>query len=448
MTHRALLPAALVLLLGAASAAPSAFGADTGPAISVRPGVGGAARPGRWLPVDVAISSGDTALHGAVVVEWGGALARRDIDMAAATTAHVTLLVRTIAASPSVRVTLATAGGSVAASSIAPVTLLPVDDPATLCIGETPASTTCTLRISDAETPTSWRGFDLADDVVWNSRTAWPGESSRAFALWQAARWWQNSGFVDPVVAPFDTDSRLSDRTSLSLAAFVASLFVLSGFAVWRRARVVMLLGVPLAVAAGGVALVTRSSRDVDIQSASFVHQFAGVPQSIVLMKGDVEHPGARALELVPDIADGSVDVVRGLQHSDSSASVDGRALYRNTAGRGVSQRFELNGTIDHEWLTVTSRGGEVVVENRSAVSLDQCQLRSAELVPIGTIGAGVTARIVASAPLAPGDAVVCQLPADWLTWSAPSAAIATRGSAFLIFHIWPAPPAVPNAAR
>lgn len=438
MKHRALLLAALVLSLGAASAAPSAFEVAPAAAISVRAGVGGTARPGRWLPVDVAISAGDAALRGSLLIEWGGAIARRDIDMAAASTTRVTLLVRTIAATPAVRVILSDAAGATIASSMTPVTLLPVDDSATLCIGDVAPSASCAVRIPESEAPATWRAFDLADEVIWNAKSTPPRITSEAFALWQAARWWQNSGFVDPVVAPFDTNSRLADRTSLSLGLFVAALLVISALVAWRRAPALLLAGAPLLVVAGGVALVTRSSRDVDIQAASFVHQFAGVSQSIVLMKGDVEHPGAQPVELLPAVDDASLDIVRGLQYSDSTAATDGRAVYRHTAGRGVSQRFQLNGTLGQEWLVVNPRGGSLVIENHSALSLASCELRSENVTEVGAIAPGAAATIAAPGALQPGDAVVCELPAGWMKWSAPGATVSSRGSAFLIFHMWP----------
>jgi hypothetical protein len=448
VSRRALLSAALVLCFswfGAASAAPKPFVAA--PALSVRAGVGGAARPGRWMPVDVTVSAGDTPLRGAVVVEWGGAVARRDIDIAALSSTQVTLLARTIAATPAVRVSVVSAGGSVAASSETALTLLPVDDPATLCIGPAPDTAGCAVTIPESEAPASWRGFDLADEVIWDTTRSAASDAANALLLWRAARWWQDSGFVDPVVAPFDSTSRLSDRTSASLMAFVVTLVILSGLVTWRRAPLWLAAGVPLAVAVAGSALVTRSSRDVDMQAVSFVHEFAGVPQAIVLMKGEVEHPGASTLELTPEIDGATVDVVHGLQRTESAVSAEGRAIYRNTAGRGVKQRFELNGVVEGEWLRVTQRAGDLAIENHSQLALADCQLRSTDTRAIGPIAAGAVLHVARADALAPEDAVVCSLPADWMKWSARGASTATRGTAYLILHMWPATAAVSEVA-
>lgn len=455
MTVRALLIAAPIFFfgwpLGAASAAPSHLWGPASPALTVRAGVGGAARPGRWLPVDVAIIGGDTPLTATLSVEWGGAVARRDVQLAASSTARVTLLVRTIAASPGVRVTLAAPDGTVTASTDAPLTLMPVDETLRLCIGDVAASTECSISIPEAEAPTNARAMDLADVVEWHQSGAKPPrESARAFALWQATRWWQDSGSVDPVVKPFDNISRLTDRTARSLALFVAGLLVATLAGAWRRAPALLLLGIPVAMAAAGVALVTQSSRDVDIQASSFVHQFAGVSQSTVLMKGEVEHPGPDAITLTPAISDASLDIAHGLQNTESVSTIDGQAVYRNTAGRGARARFDLSGSLDQEWLAVSSGTNELTIENRAPFALVACEVRATDAFVIGTIAPGATARTTRLPALAPGDAIVCTLPPNWLDWSAPAAAVRTRGSAFLIFHAWPgaAAPAESHGTR
>ncbi|MEI6244389.1 MAG: hypothetical protein WCQ64_05010, partial [Acidobacteriota bacterium] len=92
MSRFALLPAALLLSLGAASAAPSYFGPpSTVPVLAVRAGLGGVARPGRWLPVDVRLASDGMRLQGVLRVEWGDAVALRDIDVAAGSAQHITV---------------------------------------------------------------------------------------------------------------------------------------------------------------------------------------------------------------------------------------------------------------------------------------------------------------------------------------------------------------------
>ena len=452
MIVRALLIAALIFPLGAASAAPSHLWGPAAPTLTVRAGVGGAARPGRWLPVDVTVTSGDAPLRGAVSVEWGGAIARRDIDLGALSTERVPLLLRTIAASPGVRVTLTTSDGAIVATTDTPLTLVASEnaEPVRVCVGDVAPSTTCSVRIPEAEAPANARALDFADQVVWNRTAESPREPARALALWQAVRWWQDSGSVDPIVAPFDTISRLADRTALSLTLFVMALLLATSIATWRRAPALMLIGIPLAVAGAGLALVTRSSRDVDIQAAAFVHQFDGVPQSALLMKGEVEHPGTDALVLAPALTEASLDIAHGLQHTESAATADGRPVYRNTAGRGARSRFELRGSLDRDWLAVTTSNGELAIENRAPFALTDCEIRSADVLDIGTVAAGATSRTARSAGLAPGDSIVCALPAGWLEWSAPRARVRTRGSAFLVFHAWPGAGATsePRASR
>lgn len=442
---------ALILLLGAAPAAPSRLWAATAPALTVRAGVGGVARPGRWLPVEVDVRAADTAFHGSIAVAWGTVVAHHDLDLAPSSTTHISLLVRTISASPGIRVSLIDTNGLATTTVDTPLSLVPFDQPATLCIGEVVKLTGCTARIAENEAPTTARALDFADDVIWSgSVTATNRDVARAVALARAVLWWRDSGSVDPIVAPFDTTSRLGNRTSAGLAVFIGALLLFTGIAAWRRASAMILLGTPIMLTVGGLAFVAQSSREVDIQAASFVHQFSGVTQSIVLMHGEVEHPGGYALELTPDLSDASVDVVRSAEAMDSATSAEGRGLYRHTAGRGVRQRFELSGVLDAEWLRVTEASGGLTIENRSPQTLGACEVRSKATVPFGDIAAGGTARIPLRGPLAAGDAIVCGLPPKWLSWSAPNATVRSRGSAFLVFHVPPdvSAQAVSNASR
>jgi len=204
----------------------------------------------------------------------------------------------------------------------------------------------------------------------------------------------------------------------------------------------------PLAVTVGATALVARDSHDVDLQAASFVHQFQGVTQSMVVMNGEIEHPNGDLLELTPEISDATVDVVRSAEAMDSASETDGRGLYRHTAGRGTRQRFELTGTLDAEWLRVTTTAGGLAIENRSPETLTACEIRSNSRILVGDIAAGASVTTATTDPLAVGDAVVCALPPTWLKWSAAGATVHSRGSAFVVFHMQPAAPVVADAAR
>jgi hypothetical protein len=440
MIYRALLPAALVLSLGAAPAAPSHFGASSAPAMSVHAGLAGAARPGRWLPVDVALTAGDSAFHGYVSVEWGGAVARRDIDVPPSSTTRATILIRTIAATPFVRVALVDAEGRVVTSARTDMALLPMDEPVTLCIGTAAENIACTLRIAAIDAPTNWRAFDIADSVIGDAGGSPRPESARALAVAHAARWWHNSGFVDPVVTPFDTRSVVSSRSTVRLMLIAAVLLLFTGAAAWRRAGIVMLTVVPVLITAGGAVFVARNTEDVGVQAAAFVHQFSGVPQSLLSIRGEVEHPSTRSIELEPDVDDATIETLHGLDHSESVASAAGRAVYRRIAGRGARQRFELEGAHNAQWVSVDLTGPDMLVRNLSTGTLSDCHFRSTEREAIGAIAAGASVRVALSAPPSPGDSIVCGLPPGWLSWSSSGSAAAMRGSAFLVFHFWPGP--------
>ena len=101
MARYALLPAALLLSLGAASAAPSHFGPpEIADGLSARAGIGGVARPGRWLPVDVTIASQPSGVRGELRVEWGDAVVLRDLDIAGGTLERGAVEAGTLACAP------------------------------------------------------------------------------------------------------------------------------------------------------------------------------------------------------------------------------------------------------------------------------------------------------------------------------------------------------------
>ena len=438
---------ALIVILGAAMAAPSHLWAADAPTMSVRAGVGGIARPGRWLPVEIDVRTNDAPFRGTVTVAWGAAISRRDVLIAAADRVRVSAFVRTIAASPGVRVSLIAPTGRIVATIDTPLTLVPTDAFATLCVGDVPAAEDCTTRLAPHEVPTNARAFEFADRILWAGEAEGSAPARAAVALARAAHWWRESGAVDPVVAPFDTGSRSADRTSALLGLYIALLVAVTATAAWRRAPAPLLLGLPLLTALGALLFVSRSPRDLDIQGASFVHQFAGVPQSIVVMNGEIEHPGAGSLDLMPELTDASVDVVRSAEDMDSASSSDGRAMYRHTAGRGVRQRFEINGTLDAAWLRVTRTPEGLDVVNDSPFVLTTCELRSVGPSALGDLQPGGSVRIAESALPTPGDEIVCRLPASWLGWSAANLQVRQRGTAFLLFHV-PPQELVPRAAR
>ena len=454
MRHLALLPAALLFSLGAASAAPSHLGPPSSATVlSARAGVGGVARPGRWLPVEITISGDATAHQGVLRVEWGDAVVLRDIAISAGAPQHVTVFLRAIAAEPTVHIALIEQ--TTTASLDVPVELAPLEDALVLCVGVTTVPT-CTVRVAEDAVPTIWRGFDVADTVVWPeaARSA-QADAARALATWRAMRWLGDAGPADPVMPPLDGRTPALAVATTRLLLFALVVTVLSAIAAATRARLIIAVGVPLAVGlAAGTYLLSPSlaarSDVTAMQLTGVVHQFAGTAQSTLSAKGEIEHANAATLTLQPTLSDATLATTSsGATRSLSLEDRDGRAQYRATAGLGARRRVTLDGTIDAEWLAVTLDDTARTIENRSPVTLSDCHWRGASADAIGTLPPGGRVAIDRGRVVADGDTIACTLPSDWLVWTTSDARVTLRGQTHFVFHFWPGHgTAEPHAAR
>lgn len=445
MARFALLPAALLLSLGAASAAPSHFGPpEIADGLSARAGMGGVARPGRWLPVDVTIASQPSGVRGELRVEWGDAVVLRDLDITSGTDQHIVVLLRAIAAAPTVHV--AVTSDSHTATIDIPVELAPLEEPLTLCIGEVSAAA-CTVRIAEDAAPSTWRGFDVADAVMWPNAAQSPRhDATRALATWRAMRWLGDEGPADPVLPPFDARTPAIASLTLRLALLALAIVSLIAVMTWRRARVEVALGLPALIGVTASALLFTPSllaqRDAtSAQLIGVVHQFAGTPHITFAAKGEVEHSSAGPLWISPEAAEATVSTsgtgaVRGISTQDR----DGRALYRATAGLGTRRRIAIDGTVNASWLEISAAAAQWFATNHAPFALRDCRWSAAPGEQIGTLPPGTRTALNRTTAPAPDDAIVCALPNDWLRWTTSSARVDVRGQTFFVFHFWPRP--------
>lgn len=454
MVRLALLSAAFILSLGAASAAPSRLEtAQPGTVLSAQAGVGGVARPGRWMPVDIRIRGAATGVRGSLRVEWGDAVAVRDVAVAAGTEEHVRLLLRAVAAGPTVHVTVS---GDVAVPALdVPVELAALESPLTLCIGDV-GLTACSVSVSEEAVPLVWRGFDLADVVVWPAAAqSARDEATRAVATWRAMRWLGDAGPADPVLAPFDAAAPAVASVATRLALFAVAVATLAALAAWARASLTMLLVIPTIGGPAAALLilnpgVLQPRAVASLQMTGVVHQFARTPQTTVAAKAELEHPRAGLLWLRPELADAILATPGpGTVRTVSTADRDGRAIYRATAALGARQRLTLDGTIDAAWLDVADAGPLRSVTNRATFALGNCQLRGTVSAWIGTLQPAARVALPPGPAPSAGDTIVCTLPLDWLAWTAPTTRVHLRGQTYFAFHFWPTPPdGAPHADR
>jgi hypothetical protein len=309
------------------------------------------------------------------------------------------------------------------------------------------AATDCSVRITEDAAPSTWRGFDMSDVVIWPAAAeSARHDAVRALATWRAMRWLGDEGPADPVLPPFDRDTPTVRRLSIELGLFGCAAALLTALAVWRRAQLLLTLGLPALLSTtatvwmlnpGGAAAVPVTSA----QMTAVVHQFAETAQSTFTAKIEIEHAGPTLLSLQPQAADATLTTSgAGTVRSVSVESRDGQALYRDTAGVGARRRATLDGTLDTAWLDIIATGTQWSATNRAPFALRDCHWRGTSLDPIGTIPAAARVTLhPGSAPVA-GDSVVCALPSDWLSWAQASSPVSMRGQSFLVYHFWPAP--------
>jgi len=431
VTARARFSAALLLALGAAVAAPSPVRAAEPARVIAHAGLHGSARPGRWLPVDVTITTADAPLRGTLTAEWGDAVTRQDVDLPPGATARLTLTLRAIAAAPTVQLSLTPATGDPQRVDL-PVAMLPVDATVQLCVGSVLAETPCTIHLAADDMPDAFRTFDLADTIISEPDTS----SSPTLAFARAVRWWRDSAIADPTSIPFDRQSASLDHLSAMLAGTLAlGLFaVLAAVHVPKSAWLVV--GTPLVMGMGAAIWLATADAAPGLQVATVVHQFDGVSGSLVMARGEVEHSGS-TVELTPTLTDGAIETDTATHRADSQTTRDGIPVYRAAAGLGTLRPFDLEGRTDAVWLAVGVATATTTLRNVSAESLTDCEWRGAVVESLGSLAPG-DARRIDHAPV-PGDVIVCRVPPDVLHWRAPrSAGLDVRGSAFVMYHFWP----------
>ncbi len=441
MCRFALLSAALVLSLGAASAAPSHLRSSESDAavvaLSARAGVGGVARPGRWLPVDVTITGGQRETRGVLRVEWGDDVALRDLDVAAGAAQHFTVFLRAIAAAPTVHLAMS---GPDAAELDVPVELAALEDPFTLCVGDV-SDPRCTVHVAEEAVPVAWRGLDIADVVLWPAAaTSTRHDAVRAFSTWRAMRWLGDQGPADPVQPTFDTRTPSVSILMTRLALLALATTLATAIAAWRRARLAIAAGVPAfaGIAAGALMLSPPALGSTAVQLNGVVHQFAGTSQSIMSAKAEIEHSRAAQLVVQTGFADATLTTTgAGATRTISLQDHDGRALYRATAGLGTRRRLTIDATIDEAWVGVTREGRRFIVSSHAPFVMSDCTWNGATAEAIGTLRPSGQAAIEPARAPEPGDTIVCSLPPDWLAWTADGSAVNVRGSSLLVFHFW-----------
>jgi hypothetical protein len=393
----------LVILMGAS--APTAGYAADAPMLRAEAGLGGLARPGRWVPVRISVDNDGSALQGELVVQWGDATVHRGVVLAAPSRSRFELYIRT----PDVRdvITVRLQSKAIAVASIdVPVRVVPLENETTVCVTSAGAVAAdldeCTSSVPTEALPRSMRGYDAADRLLWRAGPEAVLASDQRIAL---ERWRQYRQLQDadvPSRAPRPPSAAEGTAFTPSLRALSAGfgLYVLAMVAAGVLTRTTRRRPLPMYAAITCVAVLGSSAAlsagRIGPASAVVVRHVSMLQElprggSLISMRAVAEFPSFDTFHLRAGVADSSLES-KSTPRSDVWFDDAGLPLLSGVHALGSSEEFTLEGIVDFSPLQVERRPGVVRVTNTASVDLHDCGLSDGFSVQhLGTLAAGRT---------------------------------------------------------
>lgn len=399
----------VAMLLGLVTASMPAAAQDV--TLELRPGLGGIARPGRWMPLLVTVDS-QSAIEGRLLVEWGAARVSRTIRVAPGAPAHLTLYLRTTEVRSAISARLSLQGRDIASASTT-VRLSGTDTPVTACTDAKPEATSisCTVSVPPTTAPLDWRGYDAADRVAPDEMPVlFSTEQRAALTLWRRVRELEDAGAAAVAGDIPSTTPPGLQRAGLLLAFPSALLLAAIGASLMPRRAFVT--GIALLTATAGMtaaaALLGRSSA-ITVHHASTLEAFDDSRLAIAHMRAVATFPAAGHFALAGASPFLTIDrTTFGQAPLDEQFDESGRPLLTSRFGLGERQPFILSGSTPLRVLTAEATASGVRVVNVSPFRLDACEWPSI----FGTAphhlepGASVTALQLAEEPVS----VTCRM--------------------------------------
>ena len=354
-------------------------------------GVGGLAKADRWTPVRAVVTFSGTDLSADLTVAWGEFRLSRQLSFASPGTRTFELFVRTPEAAPLVRLEVIS-NGSTLASVDAPVRVLAQDEWVRLCVLPlSPAHTdtaTCTATSSTGTLPSSMRGYETVDEVVWSDdggeRDLTPSQRT-ALDGWQAIRRLDRSGDLSLAPQParptlvrgFPADT---SRTLIVAMTLYVALLAIPGFTLGLRGRnALRAYGVAAAaiiVSTCAVVFAGRAApgRPVNVHHASLLQQIPGTASSLLTVRAIAEFPAFSTYSLEAAIADAALESSSTAGRAVQSVNGDGHPVLAGTFGLGARHAFLVEGVADVQPIAVTMDGSIVRAVNQTEHLLHDCR--------------------------------------------------------------------------
>lgn len=406
-------------------------------------GLDGLGRPGRWAPVRVTIDNRATDVSGALVVEWGTTRVTRAVALPAPSRRDFELYVRTSDARDVIVVRLESSGRVVNAIEV-PVRIAGTDERITACIGS-PASATderveCSLALSTAALPRSWRGYDAVDQVETGPLPFDLAEDQReALELWRVVRLVEDAGNAAPAsgLIPLATVPALRVRSTLVIYVLAIGAIGLTVRRGSRRGAVRYAVTAGVVIAGSAAALATGRSTPVTVRHATVLQQFDGASGALVQSRAVVEFPSDGEFSIRPSLADGTIDRRRtGEDRLEQQFDLDGYPVVSGRFGLGATQAFSIEASGEVHVLDVAREQGMTRVANVSSHDLHDCEFPSGFSVRTReSLRPG--AHVEAAEPITGSDPIVtCRfsgLPLDFVDADRP---VVTDGTTTVVYHL------------
>ena len=409
-------------------------------------GLDGVGRPGRWAPVRVTVENQGADVNGALVIEWGTTRLTHAVALPAPSRRDFELYIRSDDARDVIGVRLESSG-RVVKTTEAPVRLAGNDERLTACVGS-PVSPSgepvdCSLALSPAGLPRSWRGYDAVDRVEVSSASLdLAGEPRRALDLWRRVRQVEEAGNAAPASGLVPPPMAPARRVRSTLAMYVVAISGI-GLLVRRRSRrgAVRYAVIAGAVMAGSAAaLATGWSAPVVIRHATLLEQFDGAAGGILRSRASLEFPADGEFAIRPSLADTALDARPTREEPlEQRFDVEGYPVVSGRFGLGATQPVAIEASGDMRVLDIAREQGMTRVVNASAHELRDCEfppgfpVRTLESLPPG-------GYIETAAPISGSDPIVtCRfsgVPLDFIDTSRP---VVTDGTTIAVYHLLPA---------
>jgi hypothetical protein len=408
------------------------------------------AKAGRWSAVRVTIDHAGADLAGELIVTWGGHEVRRRVSLVSSGRHQFELYTRTTAPESSIRVRLVVSETEVEALDVK-MRVLPDDEIVTLCVvsaNDSTADAPCSALVPASALPTSHRGYDVVDRVVWPTGygpETWTAAQRLAFERWQALRRLDRSGALGltPGVNRPAVDRGLPLETSRVVAAGAAAycfLLVITGLTTQRsRARLAVVLGATAGLITAGVAGVYAIGRvgtpPIVLHHESQMQQLPGTVGSLLTVHAIAEFPAFEQFDLRLSAPDASLETVT---RSGRTETIDeeGYPVLSGMFGLGNRQAFSVEATTAIRYLEVVEENDIVRITNTSNVELTGCRFMNGfstttpnELQPSASIEARRPAEVH-------GPAFTCQLPVSVLIFADSRRPVRSRGRTTVVAYL------------